>query len=66
LGKIGIVCVDPPSPDAMTEQRLADLFTNLRSLAPVNTDGETAKPVDVPLADDARPIWAQFVNAHRR
>jgi hypothetical protein len=50
----------------MTEQRLADLFTNLRSLAPVNTDGETAKPVDVPLADDARPIWAQFVNAHRR
>ena len=46
------------------EEHLADVFTTLWGLAPVNTDGEPAKPVDLPLVDEARPVWAEFVNAH--
>ena len=48
----------------MAEQALADVFTGLWGLAPVNDDGETAKPMNLPLADDARPVWIRFVNAH--
>jgi hypothetical protein len=47
-----------------TEQSLADVFTTLWGLAPMNADGEPAKPLDLPLVDEARPVWAEFVNAH--
>jgi hypothetical protein len=48
----------------MTEQGLADVFINLWSLAPVSGDAERAKPMDLPLADEARPVWVDFVNTH--
>ena len=48
----------------VAEQGLADVFTTLWGLTPMNTDGEAAKPLDLPLVDEARPVWAAFVNAH--
>jgi hypothetical protein len=48
----------------MAEQGLADVFTTLWGLAPMNADGEPVKPLDLPLVDEARPVWAEFVNAH--
>ena len=47
-----------------TEHSLADVFTALWGLALMNTDGEPAKPLDLPLVDEARPVWAGFVNIH--
>lgn len=49
-----------------TEQSLVEVFTTLWGLAPMNTDGEPAKPFDLPLVDEAIPVWADFVNAHGR
>jgi 5S rRNA maturation endonuclease (ribonuclease M5) len=50
----------------VTEQGLASVFASLWGLAPVNADGEEAKPMDLPLADEARPLWVGFVNRHGR
>jgi hypothetical protein len=46
------------------EQSMADVFTTLWGLAPVNTDGDPPKPLDLPLVDEARPVWVDFVNTH--
>jgi hypothetical protein len=48
----------------MTEEHLAEVFATLWQLAPTVSDGEVAKPLDLPLVDEARPVWADFVNAH--
>jgi len=50
----------------LTEQGMEGVFAALWRLAPRIADGDRAGPLDLPLADDARPLWVEFVNTHGR
>lgn len=46
------------------EEQLGNVFATLWGLAPVRSDDGEARPLNLPLTDEARPVWAAFVNSH--
>jgi len=50
----------------LTEQGLEDVYVHLWSLAPVQSDDDRSKSLDLSLSDGARSLWVDFVNAHGR